>query len=95
MQTLLAELNALRTRLRGASMPPDDKIWRRHRDEADVLARLGRADAGLAGVAGTLRAQADATNLADLGEAPSRLAPLLEEFRRLLDRRVGLLAPPI
>jgi hypothetical protein len=36
------------TRLRGGAVPPNDKIWLRHRDEVDTLRRLGECDAILA-----------------------------------------------
>jgi len=36
------------TRLRGGAVPPNDKIWLRHRDEIDTLRRLGECDAILA-----------------------------------------------
>ncbi len=32
------------TRVRGAAVPPNDKIWQRHRSELDMLARLGDCD---------------------------------------------------
>jgi hypothetical protein len=32
------------TRLRGAAVPPDDKIWLRQRGELETLQRLGRCD---------------------------------------------------
>jgi len=34
--------------LRGGAVPPNDKIWLRHRDEIDTLRRLGECDAILA-----------------------------------------------
>jgi hypothetical protein len=36
------------TRLRGGAVPPNDKIWLRHRNEIDTLQRLGECDAILA-----------------------------------------------
>jgi hypothetical protein len=36
------------TRLRGGAIPPNDKIWLRHRNELDTLRRLGDCDAILA-----------------------------------------------
>ncbi len=36
------------TRLRGAAVPPDDKIWLRHRNELYTLQKLGECDAILA-----------------------------------------------
>jgi hypothetical protein len=37
------------TRVRGAVVPTNDKIWQRHRDEVDTLARLGNCDVLLVG----------------------------------------------
>ena len=39
------------TRLRGAAVPPDDKIWQRHRDELDSLWRVSECDVVLVGAA--------------------------------------------
>jgi len=38
----------IETRVRGAPVPANDKIWERHRDGIDILQRLGRCDALLA-----------------------------------------------
>ena len=52
------------TRLRGAAVPPDDKIWLRQRGELETLQRLGRCDVvlvadakGLVGVVADLPAE--------------------------------------
>ncbi len=37
------------TRVRGAAVPPNDKIWQRHRNEVETLARLGTCDVLLIG----------------------------------------------
>jgi hypothetical protein len=37
------------TRVRGAVVPTNDKIWQRHRDEVDTLAQLGSCDVLLVG----------------------------------------------
>jgi hypothetical protein len=37
------------TRLRGAAVPPNDRIWQRHRDEIETLGRLGECDVLLVG----------------------------------------------
>ena len=39
------------TRLRGAAVPPNDKIWQRHRDELDSLWQLSECDVVLVGAA--------------------------------------------
>ena len=39
------------TRLRGAAVPPDDKIWQRHRNELDSLWRVSECDVVLVGAA--------------------------------------------
>ena len=37
------------TRIRGAAVPTNDRIWQRHRDEIDTLAKLGDCDVLLLG----------------------------------------------
>jgi len=37
------------TRVRGAAVPPSDRIWQRHRDELDTLAKLGNCDVTMLG----------------------------------------------
>ncbi len=39
------------TKVRGGSVPPEDKIWQRYRDEIDTLRRLGECDAVLVAAA--------------------------------------------
>jgi hypothetical protein len=90
-QAVLDELEALRTILRGASMPPADKITGRHRDEADLLTRLGRCDAQLAASAQALRQEALAMTPAGLARIPGLIAPRLGLMRALLEQRATLL----
>ncbi len=90
-QAVLAELEALRTMLRGAAIPPDDKITGRHRNEADLLARLGRCDAQLVASAQALRQEALAITPAGLAAIPDLVAPRLHLMRALLDQRAALL----
>jgi hypothetical protein len=42
------QISEIDTRLRGGAVPPDDKIWLRHRNEIDTLQKLGECDAILA-----------------------------------------------
>ena len=42
-------IGELDTKVRGAAVPPNDRIWQRHRDEIDTLARLGTCDVLLIG----------------------------------------------
>jgi hypothetical protein len=37
------------TRVRGAAVPPNDRIWQRHRNEVETLGRLGTCDVLLIG----------------------------------------------
>ncbi len=90
-RTMLDTAEALRTRLRGGAMPPDDKVWRRHRDEADLLASLGLCDAKLAASAQALRADALSVTPADLAILPSQFEPRLRQLSDLLDQRSKLL----
>lgn len=57
-QAMMARLEACRTRLRGASMPPPDRISRPATREAELLDQLGRCDARLAALAQALQIQA-------------------------------------
>jgi hypothetical protein len=88
---MLDGLDEVRTRLRGAAMPPDDKIMRRHRDMPDVLGRLGSCDAKLAASAAALRAEAMAITPADLAGMPARIEPRLIQLQALLHERGELL----
>ncbi len=90
-RSMLESLEDLRTRLRGAAFPPDDRIARRHNEEAELLSRLGRCDARLAAHAQALRAEAMAITPADLAGLPGRMQPRLTELRDILDRRGELL----
>jgi hypothetical protein len=72
------------TRLRGAPVPPDDKIWLRHRRELDTLRRLAECDAFL--VAG---AKELATLVAEL-PAEVDLDPALEQHIESLLAQLGL-----
>jgi hypothetical protein len=47
-RTVAERILEIDTRLRGAAVPPDDRIWRRYRGELDTLQRLGGCDAVLA-----------------------------------------------
>jgi hypothetical protein len=44
------------TKLRGAAVPPNDQIWKRHRDELDSLWQLSECDVVLVGAAKDLTA---------------------------------------
>ncbi len=81
------------TRLRGAAVPPEDKVWLRHRRELDTLQRVAECDVLL--VAG-------AKQLADLVAglpAEVNLDPALEQqidghldqLRLVLSRRAAIL----
>ena len=81
------------TALRGAPVPPDDKVWLRHRTELDTLRRLGECDAMLVAGAKELGTF--------VGELPTEvnLDPAfveqidahLEQIRLLLSRRKAIL----
>jgi len=90
-QAMLKQLEDLRTRLRGAAMPPEDRIARRHTEEADLLFKLGRCDAMLAARAQALRAEALAMTPVDLTGLPGRLEPHVTQLRDSLQHRGELL----
>jgi hypothetical protein len=71
------------TRLRGAAVPPDDKIWQRHRDELDSLWRLSECDVVLVGAAKELAGI--------IGELPLD-ATVDAEAEARIDRQLGYLA---
>lgn len=85
------------TRVRGAGVPPNDKIWERHRDEVDTLYRLGQADVVLVGAAKDLADVAGVLPL-DCGEvgieaaAEQHIDDRLAYIRAALARRADLLA---
>jgi hypothetical protein len=88
---------ALDTKLRGAAVPPDDKIWARYRDEAVVLSRLADWDTMLAGAAREIEALAGAVT-ADAGlddVAERTLDERLADLAAALEQRKSLLAGPV
>ncbi|MBV8654851.1 MAG: hypothetical protein JO160_02330 [Candidatus Eremiobacteraeota bacterium] len=71
------------TRLRGAAVPPDDKIWRRQRGEFETLQQLGKYDVVLV---------ADAKELVGVvADLPAEIGidPSIEQQ---IDRHLGRLA---
>jgi len=79
-RTLAERILEIDTSLRGAAVPPDDKVWMRHRGELDTLQRLGECDAVLAAAAKELDGL-----VADL-PADTGLDPAVE---RQIDRHLG------
>jgi hypothetical protein len=82
------------TRLRGAAVPPDDKIWVRQRGELETLQRLGKCDvvlvAGakeLAGLVAQLPANVGIDQAID-----QRIDQHLDELTGALSRRGEILA---
>jgi hypothetical protein len=73
----------IETRVRGASVPTNDKVWERHRDEIDTLQRLGKCDALLA---------AGSKGLDDVVAALPADAPLAAAAERQIDDYLGGLA---
>jgi len=82
------------TRVRGAAVPPNDRIWQRHRNELDTLARLGDCDVLLVGGAKQL-ADLVATLPADAAIEPAgeqQIDALLAQLSGVLSRRGDILA---
>jgi hypothetical protein len=82
------------TRVRGAAVPPNDRIWQRHRDELDTLAKLGNCDVLMLGGAKQL-ADLVATLPVDLAIAPEseqRIDTQLAQLAGVLSRRGDILA---
>jgi hypothetical protein len=81
-RTLADRIGELEARLRGAALPPDDKIWRRHREEVATLRRLGECDAVLL---------AGAKELDDCVAGLPSDACLVAASEQEIDRRLGQL----
>ena len=82
------------TRLRGAALPPDDKIWVRQRGELETLQRLGKCDVLLVGGAKEL-ADLVAELPADVGidrTIEQQIDEHLKELSSALTRRGEILA---
>lgn len=82
------------TRLRGAAVPPEDKIWQRHRDELDTLWRLSECDVILVGAAKELAGTVTELPLAAAidAEAEARIDRQLGYLTAALKQRGDLLA---
>jgi hypothetical protein len=81
------------TSLRGAAVPPDDKVWMRHRGELDTLQRLGECDAILAACAQELSGFV-AGLAADVGLDPAAEQQIdrhLSQLTAALSRRGAIL----
>jgi len=93
IQAIGERLAALDTALRGAAAPADDKIWARHRGEAETLARLAHLDTVLVGsameLAGTMARHSAETITAAAGSPD--LEAHFAALRTALDRRSALL----
>jgi len=74
---------AVDTRVRGAAVPPNDKIWQRHRDEVDTLYRLSQCDVVLVGAA---------KDLADLAAGLPRDAALDAGAEEAIEMRLAYVA---
>ena len=82
------------TKLRGAPVPPDDKIWLRQRGELDTLQRLGKCDVVLVADAKEL-VEVVAGLPADVGIDPANEQQIDQQLGRLtaaLTRRGEILA---
>jgi hypothetical protein len=84
----------LDTRVRGAAVPPDDKIWIRYRDEVDTLWRLSQCDVVLVGAAKDLSGIAAELPLDGAVDAAAeeRIDRQLGYLRAALAQRGDLLA---
>lgn len=95
-RALAAEILELDTRLRGAAVPPDDRIWRRHRSEPETLRQLGECDVLLVGGTGRLDELVAALPAETAIEAAAR-DPIVQELDRLrtaLSWRGDILSAP-
>jgi hypothetical protein len=93
LQAVLDRLAALDTALRGGAAPGDDKIWARHRSEADTLARLAHLDTVLVGCALELEAALGRETIETLVAVPAggEIERFFTALKTALDRRSVLL----
>jgi len=93
IQALLERLAVLDTALRGAAAPGDDKIWARHRNEADTLAKLAHLDTVLVGSALELAGAIGRHNVETIMAMPmpAEIEGHCNALRAALDRRGALL----
>jgi hypothetical protein len=94
IQALIGRLAALDTALRGAAVPPDDKIWARHRSEVPLLADLAHSDTLLVGAAMGLSENIRRLTLDEFCAAtsPMVIEQGFDALRAILDRRSAVLA---
>jgi hypothetical protein len=90
---LQATIASTETKVRGASMPPNDKVWQMHRTELDTLRRLGRCDMELVG--GTMELAECAKNLENADGlddgAISRINESVSRIKDILAKRDAIL----
>ena len=82
------------TRVRGAAVPPNDRVWQRHRNELDTLAKLGDCDVMMLGGAKQLSdlvAALPANAALDPG-SEQQIDALLARLSGVLARRAEMLA---
>lgn len=82
------------TRVRGAAVPPNDRIWQRHRNELDTLAKLGNCDVTMLGGAKQLAdfvGGLPADTAIDLA-SEQQIDALLAQLSGVLARRADILA---
>jgi hypothetical protein len=93
-QGVAARVREVETGVRGAAVPPNDKVWQRHRSELDNLQRLGECDALLVAAAKELDdLVAGLPAEAALDPAAEReIEQHLEGLRTILSRRGDILA---
>jgi hypothetical protein len=82
------------TRVRGAAVPPNDKVWQRHRNEIDTLEKLGECDVTMLGGAKRLT-DIVAALPADAALDPAseqQIDAVLAQFAGVLSRRGAIIA---
>jgi hypothetical protein len=82
MRETRQNLLGLEARIRGLSVPPDDRIWRRHRAEADVLTNLSRMDVQLVRLSTEVDMEAAKLD-ADAWSQPERLTALADSVKNV------------
>lgn len=92
MQRAQQSIEAMETQIRGASLPPDDRTWARHRNRDETLTKLRDVDLDLAAaVLDLVRSVRDSNPPGDL---PSDVlsSSMVGQVLGALDRRKALLS---
>jgi hypothetical protein len=86
-----AGLTAVAAQIRSAPTPENDRMWQRHRNEANTLIQLGSVDRELVIIAAALREQAQSGGSPWILEHLSEIQTAVDTMRATLRRRADIL----